>query len=256
MSRIATDWAWSLNLPSSQKLLLLSLADRADEQHCCYPSIQRLVSDTGLERKTIGKGINQMIEEGLIRDTGERKGPTKRVRVLQLNIGSKFTQKRNDTENGNVTKNGTLNDPNIGTLNDTKNGILNDPKIGTLNQSLEPNIEPEKNIPLPLTDTKTKFDPLTEKPSNVSEDVWVDWVEHRREIRHPLTPTTCKRIRSMLENHVNPDAVINLSIERGWQGLFPEKITEPAKTKSMFDTSHLTPEQRREFALYEFLEGR
>lgn len=139
MSRIATDWAWSLNLPSSQKLLLLSLADRADEQHCCYPSIQRLVSDTGLERKTIGKGINQMIEEGLIRDTGERKGPTKRVRVLQLNIGSKFTQKRNDTENGNVTKNGTLNDPKIGTLND--------PKIGTQNQSLEPNIEPKTPLP-------------------------------------------------------------------------------------------------------------
>uniref|UniRef100_A0A6V7KHM7 Helix-turn-helix domain-containing protein n=1 Tax=Bracon brevicornis TaxID=1563983 RepID=A0A6V7KHM7_9HYME len=248
MSRIATDWAWSLNLPSSQKLLLLSLADRADEQHCCYPSIQRLVSDTGLERKTIGKGINQMLEEGLIHDTGERKGPTKRVRVLQLNIGSKCTQKRNDTENGNVTKNGTLNDPKIGTLND--------PKIGTLNQSLEPNIEPEKNIPLPLTDKKTQFDPLTEKPSNVSAEVWADWVSHRKEIRHPLTPTTCKRIRSMLENHVNPDAVIGLSIERGWQGLFPEKITEPANTTPAFDVSRLTEEQRRELALYELLEGR
>ncbi|MGL9721391.1 helix-turn-helix domain-containing protein [Symbiopectobacterium sp.] len=256
MSRIATDWAWSLNLPSSQKLLLLSLADRADEQHCCYPSIQRLVSDTGLERKTIGKGINQMIDEGLISDTGERKGPTKRVRVLQLNIGSKCAQKRNDTKNGNVTKNRTLNDPNIGTLNDTKNGILNDPKIGTLNQSLEPNIEPEKNIPLPLTDKKNKFDPLTEKPSNVSAEVWADWVSHRKEIRHPLTPTTCKRIRSMLENHVNPDAVISLSIERGWQGLFPEKITEPANTTPAFDVSRLTEEQRRELALYELLEGR
>ncbi|MGX8940346.1 replication protein [Symbiopectobacterium sp. Eva_TO] len=100
-----------------------------------------------MERKTIGKGINQMIEEGLIRDTGERKGPTKRVRVLQLNIGNKCTQKRNDTENGNVTKNGTLNDPNIGTLNDPKNGILNDPKIGTQNQSLEPNIEPKTPLP-------------------------------------------------------------------------------------------------------------
>ncbi|MGL9736023.1 MAG: helix-turn-helix domain-containing protein [Symbiopectobacterium sp.] len=52
--------------------MLLSLANRADERHCCYPSIQRLVSDTGLERKTIGKGIDQMIEEGLIRNTGDR----------------------------------------------------------------------------------------------------------------------------------------------------------------------------------------
>lgn len=122
--------------------------------------------------------------------------------------------------------------------------------------SFEPVIEPVKNIPLPLADKKTKFVPLTEKPSNVSAEVWADWVSHRNEIRHPLTPTTCKRIRSMLENHVNPDAVINLSIERGWQGLFPEKITEPANTTPAFDVSRLTEEQRRELALYELLEGR
>ncbi|WP_440863045.1 hypothetical protein [Symbiopectobacterium purcellii] len=60
----------------------------------------------------------------------------------------------------------------------------------------------------------------------------------------------------MLENHVNPDAVIGLSIERGWQGLFPEKITEPANTTPAFDASRLTEEQRRELALYELLEGR
>ncbi|WP_424450142.1 helix-turn-helix domain-containing protein [Proteus mirabilis] len=94
MSRIATDWAWSLDLKAPQKILILSLADRADEYHCCYPSIQRLVKDTGLDKKTIGKWINLMIEDGLISDTGERKGPTKRVRVLRLNIEFECTQKR------------------------------------------------------------------------------------------------------------------------------------------------------------------
>ncbi len=157
MSRAATDWAWGLDLKASQKLLLLSLADRADEYHCCYPSIMRLVNDTGLDRKTIGKWINQMIDDGLISDTGERKGPTKRVRVLRLNLDFKCTQKRdgsvrsngpkngNVPKNGNISKNGRLNDPKNGRLNEPKNGILNDPKNGTQNQSLEPNIE-SKNI--------------------------------------------------------------------------------------------------------------
>ncbi|WP_315316058.1 helix-turn-helix domain-containing protein [Pantoea vagans] len=158
MSRAATDWAWSLNLKASQKLLLLSLADRADEYHCCYPSILRLVNDTGLDRKTIGKWINQMIEEGLLSDTGERKGPTKRVRVLKLNLDFKCTQRREDSskvngpKNGNVPKIGPisvkpLNDPKNGLLNDPKFGILNDPKNGTQNQSLEPNIEPINKTP-------------------------------------------------------------------------------------------------------------
>lgn len=104
MSRAATDWAWSLELKASQKLLMLSLADRADESHCCYPSIQRLVKDTGMDRKTIGKWVGQMIDDGLITDTGERKGKTKQVRVLRLNIEVKEYQKRNSTENGNNPK--------------------------------------------------------------------------------------------------------------------------------------------------------
>ncbi|MGX6612214.1 helix-turn-helix domain-containing protein [Enterobacter kobei] len=113
MSRAATDWAWSLELKASQKLLMLSLADRADESHCCYPSIQRLVKDTGMDRKTIGKWVGQMIDDGLITDTGERKGKTKQVRVLRLNIEVKEYQKRNSTENGNDPKFGHETSPNF-----------------------------------------------------------------------------------------------------------------------------------------------
>jgi len=149
MSRAATEWVWSLDLKASQKLLLLSLADRADEFHRCYPSTMRLVNDTGLDKKTIGKWINQMISEGLITDTGERKGPTKRVRVLQLNLDFKFTRKRDNSVRGNKPKNGNVpengNIPENGSLNAPKNGCLNVPKNGSQNQSLEPVIEP-KNI--------------------------------------------------------------------------------------------------------------
>lgn len=108
---------------------MLSLADRADESHCCYPSIQRLVKDTGMDRKTIGKWVGQMIDDGLITDTGERKGKTKQVRVLRLNIEVK------EAQNGTVPK--TVMIPNL----DTKQAqiwTLNDPKIGIQNQSLNP----------------------------------------------------------------------------------------------------------------------
>ncbi|QXX11777.1 helix-turn-helix domain-containing protein [Salmonella enterica subsp. salamae] len=113
MSRAATDWAWNLELSAAPKLLMLSLADRADEMHCCYPSIQRLVKDTGMDRKTIGKWINQMMEDGLISDTGERKGRTKQIRVLQLKIGTEQAQKRNSPKNGTCTKNGHETIPNL-----------------------------------------------------------------------------------------------------------------------------------------------
>lgn len=133
MSRAATDWAWGLELKASQKLLMLSLADRADESHCCYPSIQRLVKDTGMDRKTIGKWVGQMIDDGLITDTGERKGKTKQVRVLRLNIEVKEAQKRNSTKNGNDTKFRHETSPNL----DTKRSQNWDTE-----SVIEPNIEP------------------------------------------------------------------------------------------------------------------
>ncbi|EFC1638353.1 primosomal protein [Escherichia coli] len=104
MSRHATDWAWETDPGSSSlKLILLSMADRADEYNLCYPSIERLVKDTCLNKKTVQAGLISLMKMGLISDTGERKGATKRVRVFSLNI--------------------------------TKNGMLNDPKNGIQNQS-------------------------------------------------------------------------------------------------------------------------
>lgn len=72
------------SLKALKRLVLLSLADRAGEDHTCFPSINRLRDDTTLDRKTVMKIIAELIEDGLIADTGERKGVTKQVKVYRL----------------------------------------------------------------------------------------------------------------------------------------------------------------------------
>ncbi|MEL8222200.1 helix-turn-helix domain-containing protein [Escherichia coli] len=156
MSRHATDWAWETDPGSSSlKLILLSMADRADEYNLCYPSIERLVKDTCLNKKTVQAGLISLMKMGLISDTGERKGATKRVRVFSLNItkngnikgnreGGNEPENGNITENGNIPKNGMLNDPKNGMLNDPKNGMLNDPKNGIQNQSYNQSFNQER----------------------------------------------------------------------------------------------------------------
>jgi len=142
----ATRWAWTAPVNnSSQRLVLLSLADRASDEHTAWPSIERLAKDTVLDKKTVQKVILELINLGLIKDTGDRKGPTKRVRVLKLNGvkgredytqnlddantpkngNIKQSQKRNDSKNGNDPENGALNNPKNGMLNDPKNGVQN-----------------------------------------------------------------------------------------------------------------------------------
>ena len=61
MSVDATRWAWLAPVKTStQRLVLLSLADRAGEYHTCYPSLERLAKDTVLNI-TIGILIQNAI---------------------------------------------------------------------------------------------------------------------------------------------------------------------------------------------------
>ena len=67
MSLDATRWAWLLDIRPTQKLILLSLADRADERHMCWPSLRRLAQDTGFDERTISTAIKQLCEDGYLK---------------------------------------------------------------------------------------------------------------------------------------------------------------------------------------------
>ena len=58
--------------------------------------------------------------------------------------------------------------------------------------------------------------------SDEFKEIWSEWVDHRSEIRHKLTPTSAKRQMKFLEKHTETDAIkiIDRSIMQGWQGLF------------------------------------
>lgn len=64
MSLDATIWAWKQDIRPLEKLVLLSLADRADEFNVCFPSLTRLCSDTGLARSSVVKFIEALEESG------------------------------------------------------------------------------------------------------------------------------------------------------------------------------------------------
>jgi hypothetical protein len=104
----------------AQKLILLSLADRAGADNTAFPSYETLTNDTGANRKTICKAINELKALRLIADTGERKGPTKSVIVWQL-VGvpdrHEAVPKTEQFQNRSSPKNGTDSSPENGTQN-------------------------------------------------------------------------------------------------------------------------------------------
>ncbi|MDC5044101.1 helix-turn-helix domain-containing protein [Acinetobacter baumannii] len=145
MSLDASIWAFKAEVKtSSQRLVLLALADRAGESHKCYPSIKRMVKDTLLNRKTIIKVLDELEAGSFIKFTGEITGNG--VKVYQL-IGvmgreeDSVTSPKNGTGTNNGTssnfgtgsKNGTS--TNIGTATSPKNGTETSTNIGTQNLS-------------------------------------------------------------------------------------------------------------------------
>lgn len=164
MSIDATRWAWTAPVNnSSQRLVLLSLADRAGEEHTAWPSMERLASDTVLNLKTVKKVVTELIELGLILDTGKRTGPTGRVRILEL-VGVQSREQTKNWAHSNKPNIGSIkdnNEPKNGTIKQTQkrgyspdlmNPILdgNEPKNGTLNEPIIGSLNLPMNLPLNL----------------------------------------------------------------------------------------------------------
>ena len=66
MSYSATKWAWKQRLKPLDKIVLLSLADRANESYECWPSMQTLADDCGMCRKSVFNSIVKLEEKQLI----------------------------------------------------------------------------------------------------------------------------------------------------------------------------------------------
>jgi len=167
MSVDATIATWKLpknKVTAIQKLLLLSLADRAGENSECWPSLARLVADTNLNIKTIKENRQALINMGLIEYTGQKKGRQRQIPVMRLTYvqnREEFTEPKNGPgQNFTEPKNGLGTEP--------KNGLLNlkeEPKNNTSERS-----SPVASIfedPTPLNLVSVFAEELPESPQPV-----------------------------------------------------------------------------------------
>ncbi|MCU0974069.1 MAG: DnaT-like ssDNA-binding domain-containing protein [Burkholderiales bacterium] len=82
MSREARDWAWTLEVSPPQKLVVLALAEHADEFGDCWPSLTRLSDLTGLARSTVTEALAALETARLIDRQRGSSGRTTRYRLL------------------------------------------------------------------------------------------------------------------------------------------------------------------------------
>lgn len=204
MSVDATRWAWQQKLPASRKLVLLSLADRASEDHTAWPSVQRLADDTGLDRKTVMEAISELERDGLIEPA---KVPGKVTVYKLLGVVDRHAT---STENGTSTKNGT------GTKNGTapvpKTVLLPVPKTGH-EPKRRTNQEPtNKGVRAVMTITDLMAQGVDRQHAE-------DWMAIRKAKRLPLTRSAWAQVvREAARAGLPIQKAVELAASSGWAG--------------------------------------
>ncbi len=133
MSLDAISWAFQQDIkPATAKFVLVAMADRAGEDHTCFPSIDRLVLDTSLNRKTVLSSLKFLVEMGFIEDTDRRVGQTNSVIVYRL-IGVVSRHKRSSPRNGTTEQSQKRSSPRNGTTEQSQK--RSSPRNGTTEQS-------------------------------------------------------------------------------------------------------------------------
>lgn len=93
MSTIIMTACWPLQMPSSQKSVLISLADNANDEGVCWPSVERIVERTCLTDRTVQKCLKWLEERGAI----SRQKRHKRSAVYTVSPENYQTWRRDDS---------------------------------------------------------------------------------------------------------------------------------------------------------------
>lgn len=227
MSLDATRWAWQQQAAKgTAKLVLLSLADRADESHQCYPSISRLTADTGMDRKTVLRNLKTLEQAGLI-EASRQFGRFNTYRLIGVS-----SRHETSTNIGTSTKKGT--GTQIGTGPVPKLVPEPVPKLGH-----KPTIEPKDNIL--RRESRNRFTPDDRKTA--------DWIfdlirQLNPSMKQPNLDSWANEIRKLREIDKRPDSEIRSLFQWANQDQFWQaNVLSPATLRKQWD--RLVMQRRR-----------
>ena len=184
---------WPIKMSPTKKSVAISLADNANDEGFCWPSIKKISERTCLSERAVQKAIKSLIDDGVLVLT-ERSG---RSNVFQIN------EPRSPRT----------------TCTPPPHHVHPTPAPRAPRTVKEPSKEPSLNN----TVAKATFD----LPEWVPVSVWNSWIEYRKSRRLSVSAAAMNGHISLLNKFRNQGmdicAVIQQSIEQGWQGLFALK---------------------------------
>lgn len=212
--------AWSYPLNSHEKIVLLALADCANDEGIAYPGYKSLMKKTGMARATLAKHIKILRELGIIKTENHSEfGKGKKVNLYTISSINELPYSSEDelkekikelrSKNSN-TKSSTLEPAKVQNV---------DPKSSSLEH--EPPLEPSVKE-TSVKKTKAKKTTFT-LPESIDPIRWQEWMKVRSGKRARNTDYAKNLLLdTLLECQslgYDTNKVIDTAVKRSWAGL-------------------------------------
>lgn len=210
---------------SSRKLVLIKLADHANDKGICWPSHDHIAEQCEMSKRTVIRHIEELEKQGLI----------------------KVVQRKREGEAFNKT--------NLYYLSLDDSDILSNDS-DNLSQTIVTQCHPNQSL---ITSHKTEpvKEPINKRALDLShfehapsDRVWSDYLEHRKNKKAKLTQIALnlliKQINQCLAFGYSTDEVLAECMARGWIGFKSEWILK--NNQSTQSSSFMTLEERNRLA--------
>jgi len=223
---------WPLKMPPTPKSVLISLADNANDQGFCWPSISTICDRTCFSKRAVIDAIAWLEQQGIL--AADRTNGRHTTYVVTPSDYVEPVQQAHQC----VSRTGAAD--------------ASEP----VQQAHQPVHLPHQPVQQPHTNhqepSRTVKKSNRQKdadaiqvvlPSWLPADLWSDWVDHRKSIRKPMTQRAAElsivQLDDLRSKGFTPKQVIENAIVCGWQGLYAPKVDSVV-------TGHRTPQGNKQ----------
>ncbi len=224
--------AWRAKVAPTTKLVLLCLADTANDDGECWPSLQTIANKTGLTRRAVINHVNILCRAGFLTKKIRHKKNGEQTSSLLKIVAMPTAGSEQDSL-------GVVNEVHGGSERGSL-GVVNEVHPGSERRSPEPIKEPISLEPIKRKSTQKKISghgPEEEinLPEWVPTEAWARFEEMRRKIKQQITPDAkallIKKLDKMRKDGHDIEEILNESVVNNWRGVFAPRGKPNTETR-------------------------
>lgn len=198
-------WAWETDLPQTEKMVLLCLCDHANDEGLCWPSMARMAIKCSVTDRSVRRAIKSLTKKSVI-TVSSAPGKTNHFVI----------------------------DPGHCVTPDRESPRTQSPKPRTQSPRTPDTVSPEplKNRKNHKTKQAKNSDHL-EKPDEVGDQTWTDFLRHRKRNGGDVTPTALKGFQREAEKAGwSLEDALAETVLRGWRGFKADWVVDKKTASS------------------------